>query len=120
LTRVLVVDDSPAIAELLGAALLLEDYDVRTITTGFTRLLDPRAPEWDGVEVLVCDLMLPESSGLEILSVARQAHPQIRRIALTAIDKGPLIDQATVLAHQVKTKPTPFDDILLAVRTAGR
>lgn len=120
MTRVLVVDDSPAIAELLEAALLLEQHDVRVVNRSFTDLLDPRSRLWDDIDVLLCDLMLPESSGLEILAVAKNAHPKIRRIALTAAAAGPITEQAAALAHQVLRKPSPFDDILLAVRTAGR
>jgi CheY-like chemotaxis protein len=75
--RVLVVDDEPAILQLIVRA-LRSDYDVATATNGKDALaLALRTP----FEVIVSDVMMPEMSGVELhRSLAQQAPRQAARI----------------------------------------
>jgi signal transduction histidine kinase/CheY-like chemotaxis protein len=75
--RVLVVDDEPAILELIVRA-LRSDYDVATATNGRDALtLALHAP----FEVIVSDVMMPEMSGVELHgALALHAPRQAERI----------------------------------------
>ena len=117
--RVLVVDDSPTIAEALRWALQNEGHEVTVVTAGMRALLDASNPLWAGQDVLICDLMMPHVKGADIARVAQLAFPHMRRIVLPGADAhGPLVEEAARYAHIVLGKPAPFDDILTAVGDA--
>lgn len=120
MTRVLVVEDSEAMVELLVTVLMLEHFEVVAVRRRFARLLNRDDLAWEGIDVLICDLMLgeqcdyPRISGVDVLRAALEDHPHIKRIALTALTHGPLADEARRLAT-VLPKPSLFDEIVEAI-----
>jgi DNA-binding response OmpR family regulator len=66
---VLVVEDDPYLSAVLEDALGAEGYEVLHATNGFSGLL---LAEQHRPRVIILDLMLPEVSGLEMLSEVRQ------------------------------------------------
>ena len=62
--RVLVVDDEPALTELLSMALRYEGWDVQTSADGLHAVRTARTYRPDAV---VLDVMLPDLDGLEVL-----------------------------------------------------
>ncbi len=60
--HILVVDDEPDISALVAYHLARESYRIRTVGNGGEAL---RAIEAEQPELIVLDLMLPETSGLE-------------------------------------------------------
>lgn len=69
MTRVLVVEDDPGIAEGLSLNLKLEGYDVRVAITGVAGLELCR--EWRPA-LVVLDLMLPLMDGMQLLRTIRE------------------------------------------------
>ena len=61
--RVLVVDDEPAIADLVGTALRYEGFDVATAGNGrdVLTMVESFRPE-----LIVLDIMLPDLDGFEV------------------------------------------------------
>ncbi len=78
--RILVVDDEPAICELLQAA--LGEHHVETATSGELGLERALAETWD---VVLCDLMMPAVTGMDLFETLRAQHPgrEARVIFLT-------------------------------------
>jgi CheY-like chemotaxis protein len=77
---VLVVDDDPAIRELLKLVLQARGCDVVVAEDGrrASRALA------DGVfDLVVTDLLMPERDGLEFIREAHQAHPGMKIIAMS-------------------------------------
>lgn len=72
--RVLVVDDEPAITELIGA--FLKEHRVTTAATAGDGLRLALAQPWD---VIICDLMLPDFSGMELFERLSAADPERAR-----------------------------------------
>ena len=81
--RALVVDDEPALGELLSTVLRYEGWEVETATAGQPAL---RAARTRPPDVVVLDVMLPDMSGLEVLSRLRALHPDVPVLLLTAKD----------------------------------
>lgn len=81
--RVLVVDDEPAIVDLLAAALRFEGWEVRTALTGTDAVREASA---EAPDVVVLDLMLPDLDGLEVMRRLRVRHPRLPVLLLTARD----------------------------------
>jgi DNA-binding response OmpR family regulator len=87
--RVFVVDDDPAIVEMVTATLRLEGFDVDGCGDGLVALADITAHPPD---VIVLDIMLPGLDGLSVLSRLRsdpasEGIPVVLMSALTADDE---------------------------------
>jgi DNA-binding response OmpR family regulator len=103
MARVLIVDDEPHIVDVVRAYLAREGHDVRTAGDGPTALaaiLD------EPPDLVVLDVMLPGSSGFEILRRMRAAGSNAAVVMLTARDD--LVDRVAGLeigADDYVTKP---------------
>lgn len=116
MAHILVVDDSAAIADALRWVLADAGHEITVVSHGMSDLLDPTDDLWRGKDVLICDLMMPNVKGSDILRVCAEAHPTIKRICLTGVDAyGPLIEEARQWAQLVLEKPADFTEILKAV-----
>ncbi len=69
MTRILVVDDEPALVELVRSYLEREQYEVLTAADGRTALDLVRSTRPD---LVVLDLMLPVLDGIEVCRQLRQ------------------------------------------------
>jgi two-component system alkaline phosphatase synthesis response regulator PhoP len=79
LARILIVDDDPAIREILRAYLSHEGYELSEAADGVSALaLAPAA------DLVVLDLMLPEMDGLEVARHLRRDLPDLPILMLTA------------------------------------
>ncbi len=76
--RVLVIDDEPMLCEMLQEALSSE-YEVTTCSTPQTGLV---ALERGGYDVIVCDLMMPELTGMDIYEHLAEKKPELTRSVL--------------------------------------
>lgn len=82
-SRILLVDDSPAILALLKDMLKQKGYrNVRTATgvKDALTLVQKEKPD-----VVFCDLMMPEQSGLDLTQEVLAIDPHIRVIITTAL-----------------------------------
>lgn len=79
MANVLVVDDDPAVLEILTAYLLAEGHQVLTATDGVEgeRLLG-------SVDLAILDWMLPGATGLDLTKTVRERYPQLPVLLLTA------------------------------------
>jgi DNA-binding NtrC family response regulator len=77
---VLFVDDDPTFLTLVERALQNEPW--RVLTTGEPLRALPLV-EWEGVDVLVADIMMPQVDGVELLVRARELFPCIPRLVLS-------------------------------------
>jgi two-component system NtrC family response regulator len=77
---VLVIDDEKAICE--GCRLVLGDlgYAVRFSTTGQEGLKQLQQADYD---VLLLDIKLPDTDGMQVLADVRQTHPQMPVVVMT-------------------------------------
>ncbi len=74
-TRVLVVDDEPAICKALTMALSRAGFEAAAAQTGETALAILRS---ERVDVLVLDLRIPDTRGDVIFELAAAIHPHLR------------------------------------------
>ena len=80
---ILVVDDEPGLREMLSILFRRERYEV-TVSPGFVTAREAirNAPHAFGV--VLTDLMMPDGSGLDILSLAKQRSSETEVIVMTA------------------------------------
>ncbi|MEW6611279.1 MAG: sigma-54-dependent transcriptional regulator [Pseudomonadota bacterium] len=79
--RTLIVDDEPAIRELL--AFTLEDMDLQVSVAATVREAKMQL-EQGGIDFCLTDLRLPDGSGLEIVSEIQHHHPLMPVAVITA------------------------------------
>jgi two-component system OmpR family response regulator len=112
--RVLVVDDEPSLAELLGSVLRYEGWDIRTAADGASAVKVAREFEPDAV---VLDIMLPDFDGLEVLRRLRASQPSVCVLFLTARDSvEDRISGITAGGDDYVTKPFSLEEVLARLR----
>ncbi|MFC4253000.1 sigma-54-dependent transcriptional regulator [Sinimarinibacterium flocculans] len=113
---VLVVDDEPQVRASLTRC-LREDYQVLAADSAAAafEILD-RSP----VDLILCDQLMPETSGVEFFARTRVTHPEAIRILITGYtdpeDMIRSINEAAV--YQFIPKPWQPDHLLLTIKRA--
>jgi len=112
--RVLVVDDEPSLAELLGSVLRYEGWDVRTAASGAGAVATAREFRPDAV---VLDIMLPDLSGIDVMRRLRAEIPQVCVLFLTARDAvEDRVAGITAGGDDYVTKPFSLEEVLARLR----
>jgi len=111
---ILVVDDLPAIREMLNQSLASEGYRVATAGSGEEAVTRLEEQEFD---VIVTDLVMPGLGGLDVLEKARLLDPRAAVILMTAYAS---LDTAIAAlrrgACDYLEKPFTMGDLKLRVR----
>ncbi|WP_431922879.1 response regulator transcription factor [Amycolatopsis tucumanensis] len=116
--RVLVVDDEETLAELVSMALRMEGWETRSAGTGTEAVRVARDFRPDAV---VLDVMLPDFSGLEVLSKLRAEAPHLPVLFLTARDAvEDRIAGLTAGGDDYVTKPFSLEEVVLRLRALLR
>jgi two-component system chemotaxis response regulator CheY len=115
--KVLVVDDSRAIRQLVGTALLQAGYEVIEAEDG-QQGLSTISRERD-IAMVICDVNMPNMNGLEMLAAvkAEAINSALPVLMLTTEGKADLIQQAKRCgAKGWIVKPFKPDQLVAAVR----
>ena len=112
--RVLVVDDEPALTDLLSMALRYEGWDVRTAGDGRGAIKLAREHRPD---VVVLDMMLPDLGGLDVLHRLRADTPGLPILFLTAKDAvEDRVAGLTAGGDDYVTKPFSLEEVVARLR----
>jgi two-component system KDP operon response regulator KdpE len=116
-TRVLVVEDEPALRQALAINLRARQYDVPVAGTGKAALsIAARQPP----DVVVLDLGLPDMDGIAVIRGLR-GWTQVPIIVLSArAAQGDKVDALDAGADDYVTKPFGMDELLARLRAALR
>lgn len=116
MANILVCDDERSICEMLDIALRREGHKVETVTSG-----DGGKKKIDGAiyDVIVTDIRMPATSGIEVLRYAHQVSPESAVILITAVDDYEAAVQAVKAGgatDYIRKGPGLVDEIKLAIR----
>jgi two-component system response regulator HydG len=113
---VLVVDDEPAIVESLTKIFRRESLNVLSATDGNTALDILRKHR---VGVLLTDLMMPNTSGMDLLRAAKTIAPETEVVLMTAYGTvETAVDAMKEGAYDFVTKPLKRAHVVRIVRNA--
>jgi DNA-binding response OmpR family regulator len=118
MTKILIVEDEPAMLQGLKDNLELEDYNVDTANNGKDGLEKIRNNSFD---LVLLDVMMPGMSGFEVCKTVRKENNKTPIILLTA--KGEEIDKVLGLelgADDYITKPFSLRELLARIKTILR
>ncbi|KPI06927.1 two component transcriptional regulator, winged helix family [Actinobacteria bacterium OK006] len=112
--RVLIVDDEPALTELLSVAVTEAGWRPYPVADGHSAL---RAARGCAPHAVVLDGMLPDLDGIQVLRRLRYENPRLPVLMLTARDAlEHRIDSLSSGADDYVTKPFSLEEVVLRLR----
>ena len=111
--KILVVDDEESMCKFMEIMLKKEGYSVSSSQDAASALKQIKSEDYD---LVIADLMMPEMSGIELLSLAKSVNPDLDFIMMTAfasVDSA--IEALKKGAFDYITKPFKVDEIKIAV-----
>jgi len=77
--RILIVDDEPAMREVMG--LILKNYDIVEAANGYEAIkrCDEKKPD-----LILMDIMMPRMNGIEATKAILKKYPDVKIVAVTA------------------------------------
>jgi len=103
--RILIIDDEPSIRELLSIMLEQEGYGTETAESVSTAVQQLEAQPFD---LVICDLKLPDGTGLDVLETVRRRGIESRFIIITA-HTTPQNALESLRAGAIEYLSKPFD-----------
>jgi two-component system, sensor histidine kinase and response regulator len=111
--NILVIDDEPGIREGCRRALTPQGYSVEIAEDGQIGLAKIQAGNFD---LVLIDVMMPGTSGIDLISVIHQHDPEIVCVIITGYATVDLAVRAIKQgAYDFLTKPFTTDDLILVV-----
>lgn len=114
--RILVVDDSAGLREIMSIGLRASGYEVAQAGDGRRALRLQREKPY---EVIVTDLFMPEMDGIETIQTLRQEFPDIAIVAISGVPTRTGADflevAAKLGADRVLRKPFTIPELVEAV-----
>src|ERR1051326_7760965 len=116
--NILVCDDERSICEMLDIALRREGHKIETVNSG-----DAAKRKLDGAlyDVVITDIKMPRTDGIEVLRHAHQVSPDSAVILITAVDDYEAAVEAVKAGgatDYIRKSPAMVDEIKLAIRLA--
>ncbi len=115
-TRLLVVDDEESLAEFLRLLFEKEDYDVRT--AGSVEEARKQLDEHT-FDLVLCDILMPDGNGLDLLRAIKEASPLTAVIMMTAYASNKSAVEAMKLgAYSYISKPFNVEELTVVAARA--
>jgi DNA-binding NtrC family response regulator len=117
--RILIVDDEPVVADVLGTLLRKQGHEiVATQDASSGRALIETDGPWDAI---LLDVMLPDANGLDVLRWIRERDPDTAVLMITAFGTVENAVSAMKLgAFHYLTKPFKNEEVRILVEQAVR
>jgi CheY-like chemotaxis protein len=113
-SRILVVDDDPAIRGVIREFLLPDGYDLHTAASAREafRLLEGHA-----IDLVLTDLVMPDDEGIAMIREIRRRFPWVKTVAMSGARVGPFLRAAELLgANATLSKPLNCSLLRLTVQ----
>lgn len=115
-TKILIVDDDPAIGELLARYLGAAGHESASALDAETALNLLKGADF---QLVIADIMLPGMSGIDLLNIIRQSWPDIAVLMITGVDDPDAAHMAMGLGAQgCMVKPINRNELLVNVANA--
>jgi DNA-binding NtrC family response regulator len=109
-SKLLVIDDNKEILDALYAFLHKKKYNVFSASNGLEglKLIEN---EKQGFDLVITDLIMPDISGVALISIIKKKYPDTRVIAITGWGEHPEALATEAEADYVLEKPFELGDL---------
>ena len=114
--QILLIDDHDTFRKMARIMLVTAGYEVHEASNGQIGLTVYRQQH---IDLVITDIVMPETEGLETIMKLLRHNPQARIIAMSGADEipGSYLQSALLFgARRVLRKPFTLDELLTAVR----
>ncbi len=112
--KVLIVEDDPVMLSVIKHQLKKDDYAVSAHTDARDALLEL---ETFNPELIITDILMPFTSGLELIGIVRTSGSKIPILVISAIDQEATVLEALSLgANDFITKPFKGKELSIMVK----
>lgn len=116
--QLLVIDDEPALRQILSAVLVRAGHAVSVAENGEQALR--RLAKGD-IDVAICDIRMPDMSGLDVVSKAKEQNIDTRFLMMTAYASVDTAVNAMRLGvYDYIVKPVRNDDLINHINNLGK
>ena len=108
--RLLIIDDSMEILSLLNEFFTKSNFEVVPVSNGLDglKLIESEAERFD---LIITDIVIPDISGIGIISIAKKKHPNTPIIGITGWGEHPQALAAEAKADAIIEKPFDLDEL---------
>ncbi|WP_309118974.1 response regulator [Paenibacillus sp.] len=119
--HLLIVDDEPIAVEGLKSGVTWSDIGITGLFTAYGPDEAKERFRTERIDILLCDIEMPQGTGLELLAWVREHYPRTETIFLTCHADFRYAKQAMQLGSlDYLLKPIPFQELREAVKKAMR
>ena len=113
--RLLIIDDNKEILTALTDFLSKKKYDVVSASDGLDglKLLET---EQQGFDLVITDLVMPNTSGVGLISIIKKKFPDLPIIAITGWGEHPEALATEAQANRVLEKPFDLSELDIIIR----
>jgi len=113
--RLLIIDDNKEILTALTDFLSKKKYDVVSASDGLDglKLLET---EHQGFDLIITDLVMPNISGVGLISIIKKKFPELPVIAITGWGEHPEALATEAQANRVLEKPFDLSELDTVIR----
>jgi len=114
--KVLIIDDEKAIRNALRDILQFENFEVEEAADGAEGI---RMATPGGFDLVLCDIKMPKTDGMEVLTKLQELHPDLPVVMITGhgtIDTA--VEALKKGAYDFIAKPPDLNRLLVTVRNA--
>lgn len=114
--RVLIIDDTEEVLSALCKYFKQKNYDVISASNGLDGL-KMLETERDNLDIIITDLVLPNISGVAVISIVKKKFPDLPVIAITGWGEHPEALAKEANADLVMEKPFKLPELEKAARS---
>lgn len=107
--KILVIDDNEEVLNTIAQYMKEKDYHVITVANGLDALKICESENGD-FDLIVTDLVMPNISGVAIISIVKEKYPEVPVIAITGWGEHPEALATEAQADVVLEKPFELDE----------
>lgn len=113
--KVLIIDDTEEVLSALCKFFKQKGYNVISSTNGLDGLKMIESNK-DGLDIIITDLVLPNISGVAVISIVKKKYPNLPVIAITGWGEHPEALAKEAKADLVMEKPFKLPELEQAAR----
>ena len=113
--RILIIDDTEEVLSALCKYFRQKSYDVISASNGLDAL-KMIENEKDTLDIIITDLVLPNISGVAVISIVKKKYPKLPVIAITGWGEHPEALAKEANADLVMEKPFKLPELEKAAR----